>query len=341
MKVLNRPGMRRGGALLAVLWLAAALAAVAFSAAQIVRAGRERTINQVEGVQAALLASAATERGLLHMRWGGSVRLPDGRPKFWDGEQPYVRLVFPSGEALVAFVPESSKMDVNGASDEALTRLGVALGLAPPAAQQISAAIVHWRTRTDELSALDGWYLRVNPTFRAPHTSFQQIEELLSVYGITPDLYYGGIVRTADGAWYARPGLRDCLSVFGRKSGFDAATVRPEVLAASGVSARTITAILGFRQQLPITRERWQAFAGTLGSEATAVRWGAGSNVYTIRATARVRRADGSLSELRRSATLTVLLGPSYDRSGYRIIDSRSGASTRPLALDPVEAAWR
>ena len=67
-------GGRRGGALLAVLWLSAALAAIAFSAAQTVRAERDRTANLVDGTRAALLASSGVERGLLYLQWEMCIR---------------------------------------------------------------------------------------------------------------------------------------------------------------------------------------------------------------------------------------------------------------------------
>ena len=60
---------RRGGALLAVLWLSAALAAIAFSAAQIVRAERDRTQNLVDGTRASLLATAGVLFGVGSLIW--------------------------------------------------------------------------------------------------------------------------------------------------------------------------------------------------------------------------------------------------------------------------------
>ena len=56
-----------------------------------------------------------------------------------------------------------------------------------------------------------------------------------------------------------------------------------------------------------------------------------GNKFYTIRATARIRKPNGGLSELRRSASLTVMLSPTYDKNGYRILDARSGPAVRPL----------
>jgi general secretion pathway protein K len=316
--------------LLAVLWLSAALAAIAFSAAQTVRAERERTQNLLEGTQATLLASSAAERGLLYVLWGPSIQLPDGRPRFWAPGMPYVRLSFPTGEALVEIIPESSKIDVNNAPPELLARLVLALGVAPPLAGRIAELIVFWRSPLTAESGLDALNEQSNPTFGPPHASFQQIEELLSVPGITPELFYGRVDRAPDGSWTPRAGLRDCLSVYSGSVGHDINSVQPAVMAAEGVPPQAIAAIVSLRRQRPIEAEQLAALAPALGEAVGRIGISAGK-IYTIRATARVRTPNAGLSELRRTATLTVMLAPRYDRSGYRILDARSGPSIRPL----------
>ena len=323
-------GRRKGGALLAVLWLSAALAAIAFSAAQTVRAERERTQNLLEGTQASLLASSAAERGLLYVLWGPSTRLPDGRPRFWAPGMPYVRMSFPSGEALVEFIPESSKIDVNQAEPELIARLVSVLGAAPPLAGRIAGLIVQWRSPLTEQAGLEALYEQANPTFRPPHASFQQIEELLSVPGITPELFYGRVDRAPDGSWTPRAGLRDCLSVYSGSVSHDVNSVQPAVMAAEGVSPQGIAAIVSLRRQRPIAAEQLAALAPMLGDAAGHFQPG-GGKILTIRATARVRTPNARLSELRRTATLTVMIGPSYDKAGYRILDARSGPAVRPL----------
>jgi general secretion pathway protein K len=313
---------RRGGALLAVLWLSAALAAIAFSAAQRVRVERDRTQNLVEGTQAEFLATSALERGLFHILGAPLGYTGDGVPIRWTAEQPFIRLNFPSGEALVEVIPESSKMDVNGAEPVKLVRIMESLGVPEAAAGQIAMAIVDWRTPRADAPVL--------PTFSPPHASFQQIEELMSVSGVTPDLFYGRMEQLSDGRWIARAGLRDCLSVYSGSSAHDVNSVQPAVLAAEGFAPEAIAAVVAMRKQGPITRERLVAFAPSLGEMAGGLTIG-GGKILTLRATARVRSADGRLGELRRTATLTIMREPSYDKSGYRVLDARSGPAERPL----------
>ncbi len=68
----------KGGALLTVLWLAAALSAIALSLAASVRAEIEHSSATADGLRAAYLATGAVERGIQWMLWGADYRLPTG-----------------------------------------------------------------------------------------------------------------------------------------------------------------------------------------------------------------------------------------------------------------------
>ena len=112
----------RGAALLTVLWLTAALSAIAFSVASTVRGETERAATSVDDVRSYYLANGALERAMLYMQWGA------------DYYHPGVALLsfhFPTGEAVVEFVPETAKMNINAAKPENLYRLLVALGADP------------------------------------------------------------------------------------------------------------------------------------------------------------------------------------------------------------------
>jgi hypothetical protein len=211
-----------------------------------------------------------------------------------------------------------------------LSQLILALGYPAPVAARVAMAIVDWRSPYDPQGSLDPLYLQLNPTFRVPHASFQQIEELSSVYGMTSELLYGRVERAPDGNWVPRAGLRDCLSVYAGNGSFDINSVQPAVMAAAGVPPESIATVVALRRQAPITFDQLRALAPALGPGAARFVIG-GDRFYTIRATARIRKPNGGLSDLRRSATLTVLLSPEYDKGGYRILDARSGPAVRPL----------
>jgi len=320
---------RRGGALLMVLWLSAALSAIAFAVALRVRTELERADADQDGLRAWYLACGALDRAMNYMRYGPGPRDAAGRPRWWDARVTRLALSFPEGAAVVEVIPESSRFNVNTISREDLERLLFVLGVEPERARLITTAILHWRGSA--MSELDLLYLSSTPSFRAPRASLQQIEELMSVAGVTPDLFYGGYARTPEGKLVPRPGLRDCLSVFSSGRGFDINTVHPAVMMAVGVPAPAADMIVRMRQQQPILD--MQAVAPLLGPAGARFRIG-GDNIYTLRATARLRRPGGGLGDLRRSAAMTVQVNSTVSPDGFRVLAWQDSAAS-PAGADP------
>jgi hypothetical protein len=117
---------QKGGALLAVLWLSAGLAAVALSISSSVRSETDRVSSSAEGLRAAYLATGAVERAILWFEWGNAganVANPDGSPRFWRPGVPRVTMAFPSGDAVVEIIPEVAKLGINTASADDLYRV--------------------------------------------------------------------------------------------------------------------------------------------------------------------------------------------------------------------------
>src|SRR6202012_379355 len=110
-----------------------------------------------------------------------------------------------------------------------LASLLINLGSTPEKAQEIVAAIVDWRTPGPP-GPFDAFYSTVAPSFRARHASFEELEELLLVKGMTPELFYGNFANDAQGRLYARGGMRDCLSVWGSHGPYDINTASPAVM---------------------------------------------------------------------------------------------------------------
>lgn len=304
---------RRGSALLAVLWLVAALSAIAFSVAGTVRGEMERTSTALDGTRAYYLATGAVERALLYMQWGQQYGNPDGSSPYYGTWTRSLRFTFPTGEAVVEIVPETAKLNLNSARPQDLLRLLAALGVQPDLARQITAAIVDWRSAPggEQFTDFDRYYLSLVPSFRPPHASFQEVEELLVVRGMTPDLFHGRLDRDAEGRLTPRAGLKDCVSIYGGGS-VDVNTAPAEVLAAVGLGEQEVNAVLQAREARPF-RTPDQLRAVVSQDEARARLLIGGGPQYTLRATARLRLADGTLSDLSRSAGAIVMIG----RAGY------------------------
>jgi general secretion pathway protein K len=311
-RTIDRPS--KGAALLLVLWLTAALSAIAFTLANTVRGEIERSSTDADGLKAYYLAEGAIDRLLVYIESGPSFVGPDGKPMFQREQTRVLNLNFPTGVVRAEFIPENSKLNVNSATPQELGNLLLALGVDPNRAQAIVAGIVDWRAGTPggSFSEFDQYYLALAPSFRARHASLQEIEELLLVRGITPDLFYGGYTRDAEGRLISHDGLRDCLSVFGALGPLDVNTVTPEVMVAVGVAPETAAAIVALRKMEPI-RGMGQLAAFSNGGKGMARLGMTTGTIVTLRATAQLRLPNGQFSDLHRTVSAMVkLLGTDW-----------------------------
>jgi general secretion pathway protein K len=294
---------QRGGALLSVLWMSAALAAIAFSLASTVRSETDRVSTAADGLRAWYLATGSVERGIQYMMWGPDYRTSSG-PRFWEPNLPRMFLPFPSGDAVVEMIPEMSKLNVNTASAGDLLRVVQAITDDPVRSQEIAEAILNWRGTGAASSGLDQYYSLLGPAFQPRRASIQEIEELLFVRGMTPEIFYGNYVADPEGRLYPHGGLRDCLSVWGSTGPFDANTASPALLEAFGMPREAIAPFLARRAEHPFRNLGEAASAGLPPGRFMI----GGNLIWTLRATARLRRPDGSPSDVVRSASAVVKL---------------------------------
>jgi len=172
-----RRGRERGSALLAVLWLSAALAAIAFSVAITVRAETERTANLSDTTRAYYLATGSIDRAILWIQRGPGThpRQADGTPAFYDPPMPFLDMDYPSGRVVVEVSPETAKLNINQANRDDLIRLIMAAGADQDRATYITDGIIDWRTVGGAGGTIDQEYLSRNPSFRSRHASFEEI----------------------------------------------------------------------------------------------------------------------------------------------------------------------
>ena len=286
---------RRGGALLAVLWLSAALSAIAFSVASTVRAETERASTLTESIRAGYLASGAVEGAILRVQSTHG----RGRPAV-----PRIRYSFATGEAIVEVIPETAKLDINTAKANDLLSLMLALGAEPERAQVVAAAIVDWRERGGRF---DDYYLRLTPSFRPRHASFQEIDEAIWVQGMTPDLFHGNYTREARTGRLVRLGaFKDCVSIYGSATKFDANGIEPALLRALGTPWEQAAAFVTERERAPLVNAGDLGRLAPLAGPAFARLAVFANTIYTLRATARLRLPDGRLSDVSRTVSAQV-----------------------------------
>ena len=305
--------------MLAVLWLAAALSAIAFSVANTVRAETERTSTEVDGLRAYYLATAGIDRALLWIEWGQQYRNPDGTPRYFQAPMPRMHFAFPTGFADVEVIPESSKLNINQATPQQLMAVMATLNVPADRAQSIVQGVLDWRSRTPggAFTDLDQYYLSVSPTFRARHASFEEIEELLVIRGMTPELFYGRYEKAPDGNLLPRPGLKDCLSVWGGSGIYDINTVQVPVMMALGLPPESIASIVAMRRQAPFRLP--QQVAAIPGAAAAHLGLGV-SPLVTIRSTGVPRLADGRMSDMRHSVSALIAYVRTQTNPPYHIM---------------------
>ena len=136
--------------------------------------------------------------------------------------------------------------------------------------------------------------------------------------GVTPELFYGTYIALDNAPsegprLLRRSGLVDCLSVFGSKAQVDANTADPAVLHALGMPDSGIQALAALRRLHPLSPRELNDMMPMFGPAGPMLRL-EGNSIVTLRATARVRTANGQFSDLRRTVAAQVKYMPKgYD----------------------------
>jgi type II secretory pathway component PulK len=296
-----------------VLWISAALAAIALSLASTVRGETERTGTAIDELRSYYLATGAIDRAMLEFLW--STVNPNQRtvPRLATA----VDYRFPTGVARVEIIPETARLNINTATPERLYRLLAALGVEPARAHEIALGIVDWRTPGSGL--FDAYYLSLTPSFRASHASFQETEELLQVRGVTAEIYYGTYVPATGSRLIRRSGLIDCVTIFGSDDRIDANSANPAVLAAIGLPPDAIDLLIERRRMQPLDELRFSELAPLLGTGAAFLRL-EGNSIVTYRATAQVLLPNGQLSDLKRTVAAQVKYLPATSDSRIHVL---------------------
>jgi general secretion pathway protein K len=318
----SRP-QTRGSALLAVMWLSVALSAIAFSVASSVRGETERTSTSTESLRAYYLASGSIDRAVLWVYWGltGQYSNPDGSPRYYRAPMPSIRYSYDSGEVLVEVIPEAGKLNVNVATEPELTRLLFAVGLDPERTHQVAQGIIGYRTFSEQAGQQAGPSSGDGSTFRPRNASLEELEEILLVPGMTPDIFYGRFDRDPSGRLIPRGGLRDCLTVWGIGSFVDINTAAPALLESLGLNPNVVQQVVARRTATPF-KNMAEVQALLQGEGPAAGRLGiGGSTIWTLRATARMRLPDGKLSDVRRTvAGVVKFLDPGQFNPPFHIL---------------------
>src|SRR6516165_9929593 len=220
----------RGFVIVAVLWLLAALAALALIfSLHLVNSTRAIALNDT-ALQAEALISAGVELTAYQLRLAGEQARP-ARGAF--------QTLLNHAELSVSFVSEAARIDLNAAPRELLARLLSVLGASAEDAQQYSDRIVGWRTRATPETAdkEDALYLAAGRSYLPRQAPFAHVNELGLVLGLPPALVERAL---------------PFVTVFSGAPGVDVLNAAPEVIAAlPGMTPLVLNQFLNDRGSLP------------------------------------------------------------------------------------------
>ncbi len=299
----------KGTALLAVLWLTAALSAIAFSIADTVRAEAERGITSQESVRAYYLARGAVERGLFLLRNTDDAMGGSPAERFANRRRIYFQEEL--GDTLIEFISERGKVPLRSLDPRFFNTLLLTLGESPDSA---SAIVQQAFSNTSPSMAVTQQNSQSYSAFRPFFASMENVEEMLLVPGITTELLYGRYRRMPDGSLINLGGLADMLSPHVKdSSGLDPFSVHPSLLVAFGMEPEAARRFADLRR-LSLNPIPFLSQLNNLGSTARVGMRPDLGDVFQIRATARVRLPNGELSQTRRTVALMVKYSPPNPR---------------------------
>ena len=277
----------RGFVIVAVLWLLAALAALALIfSLHLANSTRALALNDT-ALQTEALVSAGVELTAYRLRLAGEQARP-ARGAF--------HTQLNRAELSVSFVSEAARIDLNAAPRELLARLLSVLGASAEDAQQYTDRIVGWRTRATPETAdkEDALYLAAGRSYLPRQAPFAHVNELGLVLGLPPALVERAL---------------PFVTVFSGAPGVDVLNAAPEVIAAlPGMTPLVLKQFLNDRGSLPNDPTAIAAALGGAKGNAIVLK----SQAYRLRV--RVRFPNGQ------RAGTEVVISLSGDAEPYRVL---------------------
>jgi len=263
----------RGFVIVAVLWLLAALAALAMIfSAYLANSARALSLNDA-ALQTEALVSAAVELTAYQLRLTDQEARP-GRGSF------ETRLN--GAELSVAFVSEASRIDLNVAPKELIAGLFGVLGATEEDAKQFADRVVAWRTTSTRGTGgyEDALYRTAGLKYPPRQAPFAHANELGLVLGLPPALVERAL---------------PFVTVFSCTEGVDVLNAPPEVVAAlPGMTPLLLKQFLTDRGSLPDNPEAIATALGDARANATKQK----SDAYRLRIQVRLRNGRQIGSEI-------------------------------------------
>jgi general secretion pathway protein K len=177
---------------------------------------------------------------------------------------------------------ESGKININTLTDSSgivLNNLLVNLGIEKETADTIVDSILDWKSPTGlhRMHGADSSYYSSLPNpYKAKNANFDNLEELLLVKGVTPDILYGNVQR---------PGLIRFMTIYGNATRININAAAPELLKAIPfISADAVQKIIVLRSadNTEATAELQALLAGGDSAKMSPYIIATDSNIFAI-----------------------------------------------------------
>jgi general secretion pathway protein K len=293
------PSSEQGFVIVAVLWLLAALAALAtIFSVYLSNSARALAVNDT-ALQVQALVSAGVELTAYQLQLAGE----DARPALGSFQ---TRLN--GAELAVSFASEAARVDLNSAPRELIAGLLSVLGAAEDDAREYADRIIAWRTKSAPGSAgnEDALYRAAGRSYSPRQAPFAHVNELGLVLNLPPALVERAL---------------PFVTVFSGAAGVDVTTAPPEVIAAlPGMTPLTLRQFLLDRAALPNDPAAIAAALGAAKSNATTQK----SKAYRILIRVRFPGGRESISE--------VVIGLRSEEDPYRVLSWQDDVTVRRRA---------
>jgi general secretion pathway protein K len=292
-----------GFVLVAVLWIMAALAALAtIFAVYLSNSAQALAVNDV-GLQAEALVSASIELTAYQL----SLVNERARPS-----QGSFRYRLDNADIAVSFVSEAARIDLNLAPKELLTNLLSGLGADQEQALQYADRIIGWRTPPKSDSAEDevSLYRAAGLGYSPRQAPFAHVNELALVLGLPPALVDRAL---------------PFVTIFSGQPKVDVLVAAPEVIAAlPDMTPSGLKEFLRERPTLPRDRAAIATALGPAQANATIEK----SDFFRILVTVKFDNGRQTASE--------VVIGLGGEDDPYRVLswrDEVAAVTSRPRKL--------
>ena len=291
MKKYSRQYSESGIVLIALLWIFIALSAIVLSFAreshvEVVAASNSQSLEQAYYVARAGISE--TIYRLMYRQYSPQTQQNALQDEPTPLDLGRVTGEFGGGHYTVDIQDETGKVDLNTVSEEQLRNLLVAAMIPAADVDIIADSIMDWRDTDDsslENGAEDDYYQTLSPPYSAKNGSFEAVEELLLVRGVTPEYFYGRPERADDGSVSYKYGLSRYFTVYSNRNQINVNFAPlPVLLSIPGMSRETAESIFARRQTKPFenTQEISGESVGMLGATTTQYLTVQTSNTYSL-----------------------------------------------------------